>query len=576
MRRILSEKHERLLAEERRWLSNLEIALARFGLAPEDQTLLSRSIHQLDELFLLVIVGEFNAGKSSFINALLGQKVLEEGVTPTTTRINLLKYGPEITRTTQEAGLDLLTAPVELLEEINIVDTPGTNAIQREHEALTQEFVPRSDLVLFVTSADRPFTESERVFMEQIRDWGKKLMLVINKIDILETQAQVAEVEAFVAENARRLLNTTPLIFSVSARQALRAKSSHDAALHAASRFDPLEREIVDLLDETERLRLKFGNPIGVGIHFIDQTLAVIEERLKLLGDDFQTIQDIERQLSIYREDMQRDFRFRLADVENVLHEFENRGMAYFDDTMRLARIFDLLNKPRLQEEYQRLVVQDVPQVIDQRVTEVIDWLVSSNLRQWEAVMEHINQRRTVDAERIIGKIGGTFDYDRDHLLATVGRAAQDVIESYDQEVEASQLADDLQAAVGYTAAVEIGAIGLGAALTYIFTTAALDVTGLTAAGLVAVMGLFVIPARRRQVKEDLHIKIDTMRENLMKALTAQFDQELDRGLRKLEEAIAPYTRFVRGERQNLEQMRAELEEIRGALTRLRAEIEHL
>ena len=68
------------------------------------------------------------------------------------------------------------------------MDTPGTNAVLREHEALTREFVPRSDLVLFVTSADRPFTESERAFLEAIRDWGKKIVVVVNKIDILETE----------------------------------------------------------------------------------------------------------------------------------------------------------------------------------------------------------------------------------------------------------------------------------------------------------------------------------------------------------------------------------------------------
>ena len=69
----------------------------------------------------------------------------------------------------------MITAPVEMLREINIVDTPGTNAVRREHEALTREFVPRSDLVLFITSADRPFTESERAFLQSIREWGKKV-----------------------------------------------------------------------------------------------------------------------------------------------------------------------------------------------------------------------------------------------------------------------------------------------------------------------------------------------------------------------------------------------------------------
>ncbi len=111
-----------------------------------------------------MIAGEFNSGKSSFINALLGERVLPEGVTPTTDRINVLRHGPEITEQLREAYLLERTHPAEVLREINIVDTPGTNAIIRRHEELTRDFVPRSDLVLFVTSADRPFTESERDF----------------------------------------------------------------------------------------------------------------------------------------------------------------------------------------------------------------------------------------------------------------------------------------------------------------------------------------------------------------------------------------------------------------------------
>ena len=104
----------------------------------------------------------------------------------------------------------MITAPAPLLREIHIVDTPGTNAIMREHEAITAEFVPRSDLVLFVTSADRPFTETERAFLEQVRGWGKKIVIVINKIDILDGERQVEEVTAFVARQRPRAARVQP------------------------------------------------------------------------------------------------------------------------------------------------------------------------------------------------------------------------------------------------------------------------------------------------------------------------------------------------------------------------------
>src|SRR5215216_5826258 len=222
-RGILSRREQEIRAREQELLGRLATALERFGsdVANADLRRFQEARDQLTGLFLLVVAGEFNAGKSSFINALLGERVLPEGVTPTTDRINILRHGPELSEQLREAYLLDRTHPAELLREINIVDTPGTNAIIRRHEELTRDFVPRSDLVLFVTSADRPFTESEREFLEQIREWGKKIVFIVNKVDILARPQDRAEVLRYVGENAASLLNETPELFAVSARLAL-------------------------------------------------------------------------------------------------------------------------------------------------------------------------------------------------------------------------------------------------------------------------------------------------------------------------------------------------------------------
>src|SRR5512139_518041 len=219
---VLNREREALLKEERRVLHDLQMALVKFGGESEDEESLRHSIQQLDELFLVVIVGEFNSGKSAVINALLGQRVLEEGVLPTTTRIHHIRYGKEPEKSVLGDGQTVLTFPIEFLSEMTIVDTPGTNAVIRKHETITTHFVPRSDLVLFVTSADRTFTESERTFLEHIRDWGKKVVFLINKIDILESDREIEQVENYVRENARNLLGVIPEVFPVSARGALR------------------------------------------------------------------------------------------------------------------------------------------------------------------------------------------------------------------------------------------------------------------------------------------------------------------------------------------------------------------
>src|ERR671910_1708694 len=197
---ILSKREQELRAREQELLQRLATALERFGtdVATDDLRRFNEAREQLSGLFLLVIAGEFNSGKSSFINALLGERVLPEGVTPTTDRINVLRHAPEVSEQLGEAYLLERPHPADVLREISIVDTPGTNAIIRRHEELTRDFIPRADLVLFVTSAERPFTESERGFLEQIREWGKKIVFVINKIDILERPEDLAQVTGFV------------------------------------------------------------------------------------------------------------------------------------------------------------------------------------------------------------------------------------------------------------------------------------------------------------------------------------------------------------------------------------------
>ena len=136
--------------------------------------MLKETLQALEDSFLVVVVGEFNAGKSSFINALLNTEKLAEGVTPTTAQINLIRYGETESVTPIEQWGQLVQLPADMLESLSFVDTPGTNAVITEHEVLTRWFLPRADVVLFLTSADRPFSESEKNFMQGISDWGKK------------------------------------------------------------------------------------------------------------------------------------------------------------------------------------------------------------------------------------------------------------------------------------------------------------------------------------------------------------------------------------------------------------------
>jgi small GTP-binding protein len=574
--KILTPAQDELLKDERRLLSRLRVALSRFDAAAEHQEALDRSIEQLDELFLLVVIGEFNAGKSAFINALLGSRVVAEGVTPTTAQINVLQYGESAERQVREPRLHVITAAAPLLREIHIVDTPGTNAIIREHEAITAQFVPRSDLVLFVTSADRPFTESERAFLEQVRGWGKKVVVVINKVDILDSAEDVEAVRRFVADNARALLGVSPEIFPVSSRLALRGKQG-DAAAWSSSGFEALEKYIATTLDAPGRVQLKLLNPLGVGASLAERHAGFVRERLALLKGDFETLEEVERQLTVYQQDLVRDFELRMSDIDVILLQMERRGHDYFDETMRIGRVMDLLNRSRVQQGFEQQVVADAPQQIERKVGELVDWLVDADLRQWQAVTRHLAERRRQYKDRIVGEEGGArFHYDRTRMIDSVARETQKVVDSYDRRREAQELADGARNAVATAAAVGAGALGLGTLVTLAATTAAADVTGLILASVIAAIGFFILPAKRQRAKIEMREKITAVRARLSSALREQFNKEIQRSADRIRDGIAPYSRFVRAEGDTLKVIDQELREIGNELAGLRARVDRI
>jgi small GTP-binding protein len=573
---VLDEAGKRLLADERRLLGDLREWLSRLDADEAHRQALAASLEQLEEPFLLVVVGEFNAGKSAFVNALLGQKALEEGVTPTTTRIGVLRFGERGARQAISPGVDLLTVPAEVLRTLAIVDTPGTNAVRREHEALTRDYVPRADLVLFVTSADRPFTESERAFLEAIREWGKKVVVVLNKADLLETSDDVARVLEYVRAEAVRTLGVAPEVFPLSARGALRARVAADDAALAGSGLPAFETWVREALSGVERFRLKLRNPLGVGRRAREAAAVLVDGRIDRLKDDVATLDSVEAQLAAHAADLTRDFRFRLADVEKALLDFERRGNAFFEERLRLSHFRELLRRDRLRNDFERIVVADLPRDVEQRVEAIVDWMVAAELGQWQDVMAVLRGRTAVHEGRMVGRVDDRFEYDRQRLLQAVRGEAQRAVEGYDAAAEAKRLAGSVRDAVAQAALLQVSAVGLGAIVAVLASTTVADVTGILAAGALSVIGLFVLPAKRQRARRELGAKVTALREKLLAALTPAFERERDRAQQRIREAMGPWARFVRTERERLEEARSALERTATGADALAARIDAL
>jgi len=571
---VLDERRGGQARAERALLEDLRALLAGFDAAEDDLRTLREAAATLDEMFLLVVVGEFNAGKSAVINALVGETVSAEGITPTTASVTVLRHGEARGERTVGEYLVEQTHPAPFLRAISIVDTPGTNAIVRRHQEITERFAPRADLVLFVTSADRPFTESERQFMERLRGWGKGVVVVLNKTDLLAGPEQVEELVRFIKENARALLGFDPHVIPVAARLALQAQGIENAATRAeltrVSGFEALRRYVFETLDEESRVRYKLLNPLGVAESVAARYAEAAQKRDDLLAEDRKTEESIERQLAVFHEDMERDFRARLLQVDNIVLEMNERASRFFDETMRLGRVPDLLNTNRIKGQFERDVIADSAQRIDDAVRELVDWTVDAEVRLWQGVSEYLARRRQAGSEEgMLGSVtGSSFAQDRRAVLENAVRAARRVVERYDRAAESGQLAASMRDAVAQTGLLAAGGVGLGAVVVAIASAAVLDITGILAGVVLVGVGFYIIPARRKRAKERFRRQSEELRERLDAAMTEQFTRQLASSLDNIRAALAPYVRFVRAE---YERVRGFRDGLAAAQDRMRA-----
>ena len=260
---------------------------------------------------------------------MLGDKFVAEGILPTTNEISVLRYGNKKGREQTEDGFFNIEIPAELLQQVRIVDTPGTNVILQRQQRLTEEFVPRADLVLFVLSADRPMTESEVKFLTYIRKWGKKVVFVVNKTDLLESERDVDEVMKFVKENATRLLGVSdPAVLPVSSRNALKAKKrggryARDSEF-ISSRFGEFEDYVMSFLGGSgaragEALRLKLSTPLNVSELLLNAAEEILEGEDDEAKSEVAIAAGVKTQMDNYKAEMIADAATQRAAAREVV-----------------------------------------------------------------------------------------------------------------------------------------------------------------------------------------------------------------------------------------------------------------
>ncbi|MBK8205454.1 MAG: dynamin family protein [Planctomycetes bacterium] len=562
------------LGEERDLLKKLRDLLIRQQFEDTQIDQVSGLVLHLEELFLLVIVGEVKAGKSSFINSLLNAEVCKVGAIPTTDKIHVLKYGDVERERILEEYLIEKQLPFEPLRNINIVDTPGTNSIVKRHGEITESFIPRCDLILFTTSVDRPFSETEREFLSYIiQSWAKKIIFIITKKDIKEPH-ELEEIHKFVADSALKFFDFEPKIFMVSAKEARKAKADKDDALYEKSGFKALEDYLFTQLSQGEKLQLKLESPINSAIAISDRATEAFTARMTNLKDDRRVLENIRAQLDQSETDMSENFGRFILEVDNIVYEMEKRGRNWVDDTVKLTNMGLLRSAERFRARFKEEVIKDYEIKIDETLNRAVDWFMKKYLKVWQDTTEYFaDQAAKRPHEGMVGKVGTKFEYNREKIYDLVRADSKDRIKGFDYDDQVRKFMS--RAGTGVNAAIGGGLIGVGAGVAVVaLTTAAgftwIDVTGILG-GLTLLGGsMLVLPMQRRKIKAEFSDRCTALRAALTEVLDAQIKKEAREAVEKVRESFGPFFDYVGRTTGTVEDAIKQVKEIRDGLIQLK------
>ncbi|HVO42639.1 MAG TPA: dynamin family protein [Aggregatilineales bacterium] len=390
--------------------------------AQDRQRLLDTASDLREMFFMVVVIGEFNAGKSTFVNALLGDELLPMGITPTTDAIELVRYGPTRgRRTDQKPEHDAIrewSHPNTTIPGVVIVDTPGTGSVFQKHEQVAKSFLHRSDLVIFVISAKRAFAETERLYLELARNYGKKIIIVINQSDLLDAR-ELGEVKAFVHKQVDELLGIRPSVFMVSAKKALLGeKASGTGGLFAnralrrgTERDDWGMDEVRDYLRQTfEQVppaKQKLLTPLELLRTVVTRRRAVIQAKLTLIGSDTNAAEDLKREIDQQATGLDQQLNSTLRDLHTTFDGMRSRGAAFVEKHINVIHAIRSrgIDKEALRTEFNNDVVGNALQQASSISEHYVNSVVDGGRVYWRSVIDRLNKM-----EALLREESGSMD----------------------------------------------------------------------------------------------------------------------------------------------------------------------
>lgn len=538
-------KHRDIYPDVVNLLDNSKKFFERVGVSDMEKKVVEMR-SQLEEPFYLLVAGEYNSGKSSFINAMCGEHVLPDGPTPTTNRITLLTYGEKVEVKEVSDHMCQATYPMESLRDITLVDTPGTNSIIVEHAALTESFVHRAELVLFITSSDHPFTESERQFLQFLKSkWGRKVLFILNKID-LKTPEELNEIVAFLEKNCYRLLGFEPKILLVSAKEAYKAKVESDMLLLDKSKIKEVESFVFDKLDLDTKIDFKLVSPLKYLHSVFTELQHDLNEKVNKCNTDIKSIERFETRLKNKKQDMQ-EYTVKYRDeIKLVFSRLKEKLDNFLNSYVTMKSvILSKVGREKIDERFKREVYGLLnPQTdLDRIVDDMVDYVSRNNRSLWDLARDHIEKEVGYDRRAgsiLDGHAERHYD-DRKHEIEVALKSRSKEFRELDIERESEKLSSSVQGGFISFLLTEAFAVGIGVGVTIMFSWIVPPPVAIGLAVALASIGFAIFPQRRKSFRNEFIKRTDAICERFVEFMKFEINKAIDRVIEDISNNISSY-----------------------------------
>jgi small GTP-binding protein len=518
------------------------------------------------EPLLFVVVGEVKAGKSSLLNALFGRDLAKVDVLPATDRVYIFKYGETEKMIDVSPQLTERYEPVEFLRDFNIVDTPGTNTMVAEHQQITEQFVPRADVVLFVFSVVNPWSQSAWELLNFVqKKWLKHVVFVLQQAD-LRDDAEIDTIVRHLQQTAVQRLGFTPPIFPVSARKALSARNAAADAeqLWNESRFAPLEEQINRTVTDAGERLLKLQSTGRTALVVLNEITDEIRASYETVLRDEEQLTRLRDFLGARKDQTLRQVAGFVRGVEQACRQCAAAGTRLLEEKLSFWRTWRLVwARAQWQRNFQIEIETQLRQTIQPQIENAVQLLESDLRALWPHLRENFDAQFDSTGRAKLGHLAPDFARQRRELLQAVQLTLAERVAGRGMEEQLEQIFRETSTWLRLPAGVA-AAGGIVTIVAAMSSAAVADVTGVIAAS-AAVIGTVVAFSQRRKILGAYEKEMERKRIELTHAIEGQMQHAIELFYKEISVAFEPLVAFCTTERQRYEPLMQQAENAKAA-----------